>query len=397
MPLTGVRAVRQNLFSEGRGKVLIFVALGWMLSLGSRYIFPVLFPHLREAFGLSLTVLGAFYTLLWVGYATLQFAGGLLADKYGEQFILAFSTAMTGCTMLVLALSTSSLMLATGMFIFGVTSGLYGTTRYTILVDIYPVYDSTAVGITQSAGEAGNIALPVIASFLVAFGTWRLGFGYLTPFFFLVALGLFVVVPGRTSGEESVIDELSFNSLRYVVDNIRSNRSLTLALILTLTTFTIQGVSTFYPTYLIDIKGLSPRIAALMFSSMFVSAGIVMPLAGVFADTYSVRSTLGLAISLATIALILFPFASGILLLVSVTVMFTSVYGVLTIAVTELANSMPSDMRGIGLGALRTSYILLAAPGSVIVGKLADVGLFDESFFILAVPAVIAVVLTRRL
>lgn len=390
-------AVLRTLWSDGRGWVLVFVALGWMLSLGSRYIFPVMFPHLRETFDLSLAVLGAFYTLLWAAYALLQFAGGMLADRYGERFVLVLSTGLTGGTMLLVGLAMTPWLLAVGMVLFGFASSLYGTTRYTVLVDIYSAYDSTAVGITQSAGEVGNTALPVIASFLVAYGTWRLGFAYVFPMFLLVALGLFIALPPKTSVSSSAVDELSVSSLRYVLDNIWSRRTLTLTVILTLTMFTIQGISTFYPTYLIDIKGLSPRIAAVLFGAMFVSAGVVMPISGIVADTFSARSTLGFVISMSMVALVLFPFASGIPQVVVVTVMFTSIYGVITIAVTELTNSIPSDMRGVGLGILRTAYILLAASGSVVVGTFAELGHFNEAFFVLAVPTGVAVVLTRVL
>lgn len=397
MQRSRLRAVLEGLWSEGRGWVLLFVAMGWMLSVGSRYIFPVMFPYLRDAFDLNLTVLGAYFSLLWVAYALLQFAGGMLADRYGERNVLVVSTLMTGGTMLLVALTTTGSLLAVGMTLFGLASALYGTTRYTVLVDIYSRYDSTAVGITQSAGEAGNTLLPVAASFLVLYTSWRAGFAYVVPFFLIAAIGLWVVVPRRTSGETSAIDELSLETFRYVFANIRSLQTMTLVAILTLTMFTIQGVSTFYPTYLIDTKGLPATTAALMFSFLFVSAGVVMPVSGVLADTFSVRRTLTFVIGTSAVALPLFPVASGVLHLLVVTVLFTSVYGVLTIAVTELANTIPTDMRGTGLGVLRTSYILLAAPGSLVVGALAERGLFDVSFYLLLVPMTTAVLLTFAL
>lgn len=397
MRLAPTRTVFENLWSDGRGWILVFVALGWMFSVGSRYIFPVMFPHLRDVFGLSLGQLGAYYTLLWVAYASLQFAGGMLADRYGERNVLVFSTLMTGGTMLAVGLTFTSGLLAVGMVTFGFASALYGTTRYTVLVDIYPTYDSTAVGITQSAGEAGNTLLPVVAGFLAAYGTWRLGFAYVLPFFLIVGAGLWTIVPRRTSGESSAIDEISVDTFRYVLLNVRSRETLTLTAILTLTMFVIQGVSTFYPTYLVDVKGLSPTTAALMFSLLFISAGVVMPISGALADAFSARGTLVLVIGTTTVTLLLFPFVVGLPQIAIVTVLFTSVYGVLTVAVTQLANTLPSDMRGTGLGFLRTGYILLAAPGSYVVGMLADADLFDESFFLLMVPATAAVALALLL
>lgn len=393
MRLAPTRTVFENLWSGGRGWILVFVALGWMLSIGSRYIFPVMFPHLRGVFGLSLGQLGAYYTLLWVAYASLQFAGGMLADRYGERNVLVISTLTTGGTMLAVGLTFTPGLLAAGMITFGFASALYGTTRYTALVDIYPTYDSTAVGITQSAGEVGNTLLPVVAGFLAAYGTWRLGFAYVLPFFLVVGLGLWTVVPRRTSGDSSAIDEISVDAFQYVFANVRSRETLILATILTLTMFVIQGVSTFYPTYLIDAKGLSPTTAALMFSLLFISAGVQMPIAGALADAFSARGTMMLVIGTTTVTLLVFPFVTGLPQIAVVTVLFTSVYGVLTVAVTQLANTLPADMRGTGLGILRTGYILLAAPGSYVIGTLADAGLFDESFFLLAVPAMAAVTL----
>lgn len=57
-------------------------------------------------------------------------------------------------------------------------------------------------------------------------------------------------------------------------------------------------------------------------------------------------------------------------------------------------------MQGNGLGVLQFGYMVVAAGGPVVVGLLADAGLFDESFLLLGTVAAgsvgLCILLSRR-
>jgi len=109
--------------------------------------------------------------------------------------------------------------LATGAFGFG--TALYGVARFTTLSDVYPDNDGTAIGVTMAAGQVGNTLLPLAAGGIASAFAWQYGFGLAVPAFALVAVGLWFVVPARTSGATSAVDSVSLETVRYVLSELR--------------------------------------------------------------------------------------------------------------------------------------------------------------------------------
>ena len=391
------RAIGRGLWREGRGWVLILVAMGWVLSLGTRYVFPVLFPAIRADLDIGLSTLGVLYTLLWVAYAVGQFPGGIIADRFGDRNTLVASTAVTAVTVLAIGLAVNAFLLAVGMVLFGLATALYGPVRFTVLSGIYDEYEGTAIGITQAAGQLGNALLPVGASAVAAYLTWQAGLLCVLPLFAVVTVGLWLVVPTRSAESSSAVDDLSTETLRYVLRHVTDRRPLALAGVLAITMFVLQGMSGFYPTYLADVKGLSSGNAALLYGIFFSSAVVVQPIAGSLGDVLSKRWTLLVGFGPLSVGLLLVPFASGRYQLTAVTVLLGSIFFVTPVAIPMLMATLPADIEGTGLGLLRTGYFLFGATGTTVVGVLADRGSFDESFLVLTALLLVAVLLVAVL
>lgn len=391
------RAIGRGLWREGRGWVLILVAMGWVLSLGTRYVFPVLFPAIRADLEIGLSTLGVLYTLLWVAYAVGQFPGGIVADRFGDRNTLVVSTAVTAVTVLGVGLAANAFLLAVGMILFGLATALYGPVRFTVLSGIYDEYEGTAIGITQAAGQLGNALLPVGANAVAAYLTWQAGLLCVLPLFAVVTVGLWLVVPTRSAESSSAVDDLSTETLRYVLRHVTDRRPLALAGVLAITMFVLQGMSGFYPTYLADVKGLSSGNAALLYGIFFSSAVVVQPIAGSLGDVLSKRWTLLVGFGPLSVGLLLVPFASGRYQLTAVTLLLGSIFFVTPVAIPMLMATLPADIEGTGLGLLRTGYFLFGATGTTVVGVLADRGSFDESFLVLTALLLVAVLLVAVL
>ena len=391
------RAIGRGLWREGRGWVLILVAMGWVLSLGTRYVFPVLFPAIRADLDIGLSTLGVLYTLLWVAYAVGQFPGGIVADRFGDRNTLVVSTAVTAVTVLGVGLAANAFLLAVGMILFGLATALYGPVRFTVLSGIYDEYEGTAIGITQAAGQLGNALLPVGANAVAAYLTWQAGLLCVLPLFAVVTVGLWLVVPTRSAESSSAVDDLSTETLRYVLRHVTDRRPLALAGVLAITMFVLQGMSGFYPTYLADVKGLSSGDAALLYGLFFSSAVVVQPVAGSLGDLLSKRRTLLVGLGPLSLGLSLVPFASGRYQLTAVTLLLGSIFFVTPVAIPMLMATLPADIEGTGLGLLRTGYFLFGATGTTVVGVLADRGSFDESFLVLTALLLVAVLLVAVL
>jgi MFS family permease len=68
-------------------------------------------------------------------------------------------------------------------------------------------------------------------------------------------------------------------------------------------------------------------------------------------------------------------------------------------AITQsfLSDSIPADIRGTGLGMVRTTAATLGAAGPVLFGSIADRGYFDEGYVLLGAVTVAVILLTLRL
>lgn len=388
-----LREEADALWRDGRGWILVTISLGWFLSIGLRFVYPALAPYFQSAFELDLATVGLLLTVLWGAYSLGQFPGGVLGDRVGEGNVLVVSTAVTAVAVLAVSGATSAWMLFASTVAFGFATALYGPTRYTVFTDIYTDRAGTAIGLTMAAGSVGNAALPVVATAIAAYASWRLSYGLAGPLFVAAAVALWLVVPSRTSGETSAVDELSASVVRRVVAGITREGIPVVVAIQVFMSFVFQGFSGFYPTYLIEIKGLSPAAAATLFGVFFAAGAVVQPLAGVGMDQLGPRIALAGSVAALILCLLALPLVDGYVGLVALSVALGSMVGYAPITQTFIASTLPTDMKGTGLGMLRTGWMLVGATSPVLIGVVGDRGYLVEAFLALAVLSGVALVL----
>lgn len=383
--LTVPKRIGVDLWDEGRGKMLVVIAVGWFLSISVRMVYPALLPHLRETYDLNLTAAGLLLTVLWLAYGLGQLPGGILADRIGEGTVLVTSTLLSAGTLTLVVTAGSSPILFTATALFGLGTALYGVTRFTILSNLYPDNVGAATGVTMAAGDIGNAVMPPIASFIAIAVAWQYGLGFAIPFFVLVAVGLWKMVPSQTSGRTSAIDDLSIESMRDIAQRLRHPSIVQGLIILVLGNCVMQAFISFYPTYLVEIKGLTVSLATGIFGFFFALGAIIKPLSGGAYDRIGTRYSLLFIMGVSSISYAFLPLIDGFLMLIVVTIPISSLLGYETIVIASLTENLASDMQGTGLGVLRTVYIMIGALSPVAFGGIAERGFFDEGFFILTI------------
>lgn len=383
-PLSALRSGALELWSGGRGKVLAAVAGGWFLSIGVRMIYPVMLPSLRSAYGLDLTTAGLLLTVLFLAYAAGQFPGGVLSDRFGERVTLTASAVISAITLSLVVTADSPLVLfaATGLFGFG--TALYAVGRYTVLSRLYTDRLGAANGVTAASQDAGQSILPPIASVIAATFLWQLGFGFVIPLFLLAAVTLWVVVPAPLASASNGDSGFGRDEIEAIASVFRQPSVVyaTGALILGLVVW--QAFTSFYPTYLIEEKGLSTTVASFLFGAFFALGICIKPLAGAAYDRFGIRRSLTIVASGPTIALVALPVVNGFWSLAAVTALVSTLLGFATVLEPSLLRSLPADVRGTGFGILRSIAFTLGATSPVLFGAAADRGFFDEAFAILA-------------
>ena len=137
-------------------------------------------------------------------------------------------------------------------------------------------------------------------------------------------------------------------------------------------------------TYLVEIKDLPAETAATLFGGFFLLGAVIQPISGSLMDRIGVRGTLIGYMSVCVLALCLLPFAEGLAPIAGVTALVAAWNGTPVVTQTYVADTLPTDMQGTGFGTLKAGWMLAGATAPALVGLLADAGLFDEAFFLLA-------------
>jgi predicted MFS family arabinose efflux permease len=237
--------------------------------------------------------------------------------------------------------------------------------------------------------------LPAAAAILATYATWRFGFGALVPVFLLLAVGMWIMIPSRTSAPINGGDSLSLATIRRILRATTGRGIPTVLSVHMLAAFVNQGFLALYPTYLVVIKGLSPSVAAAVYGFYFVVGVFVQPLSGVARDRFDDRVVLGTLLGVYFLSLLVLPVVEGLVAIGLVTVFLSSRNGASVITNTFISTSLPEEIKGSALGLLRTVWILVGSTSPFFIGFLADTGRFEQGFLVLAAVAGVAAVLTR--
>jgi len=92
--------------------------------------------------------------------------------------------------------------------------------------------------------------------------------------------------------------------------------------------------------------------------------------------------------------LVALQFAVSLVHIVALTILLTHRNGLSVVTNTFIADALDDDIKGSGLGLLRTSWILAGAISPVFVGFLGDLGQLDFAFLVLAAIAGVAMLMT---
>ena len=309
------------LTGDGRGRLLASVAVGWFLVLGMRFVVPSVLPTITEGFGATGSQAGLAVTVLWITYAAMQFPAGYYADRLGERVLLAGGLGISAVGLVTYSFTPTFGLFVVATGVFGFGTGLYGPPRGTVVSKTYDEND----------GAAG---------------------------------------PGA--------------ALRAAAGAIR-NRRIALAVTgATLMLFVFQAATAFLTTYLVDIKGLTQGTAGAILGVLFVVGAVAQWTCGGLADRFGTPRVLTAVSVVSVVPLLGLPLAGTTPALVA----FSALIGV-RMSIGPVSNAyiiglLPDDVQGTAWGALRTGFFLIGSFGSTLVGVMADAGLFDAAFYLLA-------------
>lgn len=348
-------------------------------------VYPVILPYLREDYSISLTLAGLLLTLLWLAYAAGQIPGGVLGDRIGEGTTMALSTGITAVVLVVIVFFESKVVLFAGTTLLGLSVGLFGVARLTGSADVYPENVGTVHGFIGAAGEVGNTVFPPLVGVIAAAATWQMGLSMFIPLFVVAAFIVHQIIPSHTSAQREPTGDSLVRNIENVLEELRRRPIVLATTIQIFGLFVFHAFTGFFPTYLVEMKDVSPLHASLLYSLVFSLSIAIRPLSGMAYDLVGIRRSMYVTIGLSGFGFVLLPLVHDVLLLIPVTILISFMSGRGTIALAYMTRQLSEDVQNTGLGTIRTIFFMLGSAGPLFFGAIADSGYFDQMFYLLAI------------
>ncbi len=376
-----------SIFSGNKSWIIVSLTSGWFLLLGIRFVIPILLPQIKDAFSIDNATAGLVLSTTWGAYAIMQLPAGIFSDKFGERKIVTISLLLTSLSVILLGIAPFFWIFFIAAGILGLCTGFYGPSRDSLISNVFPKNDNTAFGITLAAGNIGSAALPFMAERIANYIGWRFTIVATAPLFIIVGILSWRVFPTFSDRSEKKLN------LSSVLNGIL-RRSVILGVIAaTLMTMMYQGVTSFLPTYLIEIKNITQGISAALFTTFFIGGALFQLVSGVLAQKYGDKFTLVSLTAVSVIAFFLLPIASNIIFISILVVLLSIQFGTAPLFYAYIIYMIPDSVQGTGWGTSRVLVFLIGAIGPVGVGFMADINMFDEAFVFLGLLGVIAAIL----
>jgi MFS family permease len=287
----------------------VILAVVYFASIVAPFIqfkIPPIMPLLMQEFGIDLTQAGLLMSSIAMVGLLLALPTSILLQRFGPKITLVVSLALMGLGAMLGAFSTTFAALLGSRVIEGVGIGLMGITApATIAMWFPPERRGTPMGIWATWVPVGSVLVYNIApTMVVSFGwqsIWWLGAGFAVSM--MVACGLLI----RRSPTQDQMDQAAEPTpgLKHALAN---RNAWLLAVEFGCMSFAMLGVATYYPTFLIEVRGYSLGQAAFIASLGTLVILFSAPAAGLLADRVgSLRLVFALPFLGAAI-LFLFPF-----------------------------------------------------------------------------------------
>ena len=357
-----------------------------------------LLPSIRDAFALSYAQSGIAVSAFALSAGIANAPWGVLADRIGSRTVIVLGLLLMAVVSVALATASEYWQLLGFLVLMGIVSGSYHAPAAALIARTFsPRVRGAVMGMHITGGHFSFFAAPALAGYLVfASGTWR------TPYLAfavapLVFGGLLWLVAPRVQERTAPGDRFAaFREIANVFRDVGPIVSLSVVF-----QFGLAAVLAFLALYFVDVRGISPAIAALLFGVPQLAGIVGSPAGGWLSDHLGRRTVILGALTLlgpTIFAITVVPNEALVFVLV--------VFGLLwamrsTVTETLVMDSAPPGRRATVLGAFYLANAEIGGLGAPLFGVLAEaVGLATAFAWIgvaFAVFSVGVLVVGRRL
>lgn len=378
--------------------------------------YPLL-PLLAAELGLSYAQVGAIKTAFSGASSILQVPAGMVAERAGEQALLALGTGWVGLGLLLMALTGSYIPL----LMASVGAGLGGNVQHPVASAVVSrLYDggtakppdaaepaegarrrsamgrrATAIGTLNFAGDVGKVLAPLVVGVAAAVAGWRAGFVALGVIGAVFGLGYALLVPepvNRSTGsaaDES--DEQEGPILRSIQDDsgaatpdrgatgaragawgIRAPGTFAALIGIGMLDSAARGTALVFVPFLLAEKGAEAASMSFYFAALFAAGAAGKFICGPLGDRFGNATVIAiteLVTAAALIGLVRAPLELALLALLPLGFMLNGTSSVLYASVASLVHA---SRRARGYGLYYTCSLISSAASPLVYGLVAD-------------------------
>jgi YNFM family putative membrane transporter len=365
-----------------RNTVLVCSTLAFFATVTARLVISPVVPDIVEAFSVSNSAVGLALTGMWAAYALTQFPSGVLGDRFGERLVILVALGGTAVVSVLLALSPTFPVFSVLVLCLGVAAGLHYIVATSLLTRNF---DRTgrAIGFHVTGAPLAGLLAPAVAAAVATRYGWRAA----------VLVGTLAAVPTFGVFLRAVRPEPPRFPDRRMRDRIepgilrrlfRRGPIVYTTVLSVLGAFTWQATASFLPAFLEASHGLSRTTAGVLFSVYFFTHGALQPLMGSLSDRFSRDSIAALTMAVGVLGYGSLVVVDAFPLVVAATVLVGVAMTWGAPLQSRFLDALGADEKGAGFGLVRTTYMLVGALGSVVVGGAADLFGWTAAFGMLS-------------
>ncbi|ELY55445.1 major facilitator superfamily MFS_1 [Natronococcus amylolyticus DSM 10524] len=357
-------------------------------------ISPVV-PLLLESFTVSRGTIGLALTGMWVGYALAQLPSGVLADRFGERRLILAALVITVGATLGLAASPSVLLFGVAAAALGVGAGTYYNPATALLTREFDGIGGV-IGTHRIGGQLAGVIAPVVTAAVAVRYGWRPALGLGASLSVVAAAFLWRRPSTAPSRPDASLRELfaSKTLLELLARSHVRNTTFMMALV----EFVGLAAMSFLPVLLVEHFELSLGRANLLFAVFFAVSAISQPLGGRLSDRIGRDTTIGILMTAGVLGYGALATGGTLAVAAPAVVLAGVATSATTVVQSRILDELSETNRGTGFGLFRTTYLLIGAAGTTVVGITADTAGWAAAAGLLAalLAAVLGFVLFAR-
>ena len=374
-----------------------FFLLGFLTSIFlvnflARVVMAPLMPVIEQDLGLGHTAAGVLFMMMAMGYAAGLIGSGVLSARIGHRRTVALAAMACGSALFLIAASHTLWMIRLGLFLIGVSTGIYLPSGITTITAAFPPARwGRALSVHELAPSLSFIAAPLVAEALLVWFPWQGVVLLIGSVSVLLGLFFFRTVPASDLKGEAP----SFGAIRLLFG--RPAIWIMGGLFSLAITATV-GIYSMLPLYLVTERGIDRSLANTLLG---ISRIPVLPMAlvsGWIADRIGPKRTISAVLlfnGLTTVLLGILP-GQWVILTVFLQPLLTVCF--FPSGFSILSRIVPPQMRNLSVSlAIFIAYVTGGGLFPIVLGAFGDAGLFGLAFILTGGITVCALPLIRRL